>query len=112
MFYYHPIVELQALIQDVALKGRRSRGGTAGAAAGGGGSGAPDDGGPSLPGRFGSLTTLRGMEGQGASAQEREAALVKLGGGWGEGEQPGASLLGPADPRSDVQQQPPAGSAV
>lgn len=97
-------MEPQALIQDVVLKGRIAKANAwgAGTRGGGGSSDVLDDGGPSLPGRFGSVAPLHNLAGQGAATQEREAALVKLGGGWAGRVQPQGSLLVPTDPRSDA----------
>lgn len=97
-------MEPQALIQDVVLKGRIAKANAwgAGTRGGGGSSDVLDDGGPSLPGRFGSVAPLHNLAGQGAATQEREAALVKLGGGWAGRVQPEGSLLVPTDPRSDA----------
>ncbi|PRW61577.1 hypothetical protein C2E21_0672 [Chlorella sorokiniana] len=89
----------QVLIQDLVLKWRSAK---AGAAAPGDDSNGLDGGGPSLAERLGSLTQFRGTPGRGSAIAERVASLAKLGGSRPRLAEREASLLGPADQRSDA----------
>ncbi|KAI7837995.1 hypothetical protein COHA_008177 [Chlorella ohadii] len=91
----------QALIQDLVLKWRSAKDGTA---AGDGGDNLDSGGGPSLVERLRSLSPFRSpaRQGQGPPLGERSASLAKLGSSRAGVAEREASLLGPAMPRSDA----------
>ena len=92
------------LIQDLVLKWRSSKSATDdssnldGGDLGGSGSGSA----PSLAQRLRSLTQFGAPGRRGSTLGERAASLAKLGGGRAGLAEREASLLGPADPRSDA----------
>lgn len=89
---------LQVLVQDLVLKWRSAKSGPAAAD----GSNDLEDSRPSLAQRLGSLTPFRSASGRGAPRGERAASLAKLGGSRAGLAEREASLLGPADQRSDA----------